>query len=212
MKITKHNIIFIIVAALALILAIFGIISATSCVYIFSRILLILCSFLLVVVALLYVAISHLSDDKEPNFFLCDDKFENNFSPADLTFEKVATRADDFIEYIGGADALLRRKKFVDGDFGVGAVLRPIVAYRLLQHAAKDKAVLNMIGNLDDTTLSVLCGALQNAGEKDLPNAIVRYIERAGDPDNFARFLNGNYKYMQNKMMSYVLRNLELFY
>lgn len=208
----KYNIFFAALAILALILSLFGIISAIRCEGGAPRILLVICSGLLLILAFVYITVILFSLDREPNFFLCDESFEKNQSVSSLSFDQVASRADAFIEYVGGAEMLLKRRLLIDGDFGMGAILRPVVSYRLLQYASKDRAVFSLIENTDDKTFAVLCQSLEAAGEQDLPQALVRYRERGGDPDNFCRFLNGNYKYIQNKMMSYVLRNLELFY
>jgi len=208
----KYNIFFTTISILALILSLFGIISAIRSDDGAPKILLLICSFLLLILALIYITVIVFSCDRELNFFLCDDNFEKNLPASSLTFDQVSSRTDAFIESVGGAEMLLKRRLLIDGDFGMGAILRPVVSYRLLQYASKDRVVFKLIENADDKTFSVLCQSLEAAGEHDLPQALIRYRERGGDPDNFCRFLNGNYKYIQSKMMFYVLRNLELFY
>lgn len=208
----KQTILFGAVAVIALLLSVFGFISSTRSQDSLSKTLLTICSVLLLALTLIYITVVALSKENGQNFFLYDASAKKNQSEKHLAFEHVANRTDAFIESVGGADKLLLKKELINGDFGMGSVLRPVVAYRLLQYAAKDSKIFDMIHSLDDKTLAVLCQSLELAGEADLPAALIRYRERGGNADNFLRFLNGNYKYIQNKMMSYVLRNLELFY
>ncbi|MBQ9080253.1 MAG: hypothetical protein IJY27_04190 [Clostridia bacterium] len=209
----KQNMFFGCASVLALILAVFGFIcSANSAAATIARVLFGICSVLLLVLAVIYATVVVISRDTEPNFFLCDLPTGKNIAEDKLDVARVAERVDYYIDLLGGVDRLIRGRVLIDGNFGVGAVLRPAVVYRLLQRAAVDDAVFALVEHADDRIFETICRELEKAGETDMPAAIMRHRQNKGSSDSFKRFLVGNQRYIQSRSLVYVRRNLELFY
>lgn len=175
--------------------------------------LFVICGVLLFVLTVLMALLVWLSVSREKNFFLYDAARGANISAGELTAQRVNARLDEFIEEgFGDAQRLLAKNSLAEGNFGLYAVLRPAVAYRLLYLAAEDDVLATALQACDDQTLRVLCQALRKAGETDMADAILRHRETRGSVERLMRFLSGNRKYIQGRLMSYIKRNMELFY
>ena len=208
----KQNVILGVVATVALILAIFGVIAAILSDSVLTKILIFICSTLLIILALLYIFVILLSRNNVPNFFLYDEKTNRNISIEQLDYESVSSRLDNFIERMGGMDFLIRRRGLENGNFGIGAILRPVIVYRLLYRSALDDNVLMLIGTSDDRVFSVIFRCLEEAGDKDMASVVQRYHNNSVNADNFKRFLINNQKYIQGRTMAYISKNIERYY
>ena len=162
--------------------------------------------------ALLYIFVIFLSRNNVPNFFLYDEKTNRNISIEQLDYESVSSRLDNFIERMGGVDFLIRRRGLENGNFGIGAILRPVIVYRLLYRSALDDNVLMLIGTSDDRVFSVIFRCLEEAGDKDMASVVQRYHNNSVNADNFKRFLINNQKYIQGRTMAYISKYIERFY
>lgn len=175
--------------------------------------LFVICGVLLLVLTALMAVLVWLSVPRDKNFFLYDAARGANIAAGELTEQRVNARLDEFIEEsFGDAQRLLVKNSLAEGNFGLYAVLRPAVAYRLLYLASEDAASAVALQTCDDQTLRVLCQALRKAGETDMADAILRHRETGGSVERLTRFLSGNRKYIQSRLMSYIKRNMELFY
>lgn len=208
----KQNVILGVVATVALILAIFGVIAAILSDSVLTKILIFICSTLLIILALLYIFVILLSRNNVPNFFLYDEKTNRNISIEQLDYESVSSRLDNFIERMGGMDFLIQRRGLENGNFGIGAILRPVIVYRLLYRSALDDNVLMLIGTSDDRVFSVIFRCLEEAGDKDMASVVQRYHNNSVNADNFKRFLINNQKYIQGRTMAYISKNIERYY
>ncbi len=208
----KQNVILGVVATVALILAIFGVIAAILSDSVLTKILIFICSTLLIILALLYIFVILLSRNNVPNFFLYDEKTNRNISIEQLDYESVSSRLDNFIERMGGIDFLIQRRGLENGNFGIGAILRPVIVYRLLYRSALDDNVLMLIGTSDDRVFSVIFRCLEEAGDKDMASVVQRYHNNSVNADNFKRFLINNQKYIQGRTMAYISKNIERYY
>lgn len=211
-KLKKQNILLGTVAGIALVLSIFGVIAAILSDSVLTKILIFICSTLLIILALLYIFVILLSRNNVPNFFLYDEKTNRNISIEQLDYESVSSRLDNFIERMGGMDFLIQRRGLENGNFGIGAILRPVIVYRLLYRSALDDNVLMLIGTSDDRVFSVIFRCLEEAGDKDMASVVQRYHNNSVNADNFKRFLINNQKYIQGRTMAYISKNIERFY
>lgn len=214
MKKGRQNIWLGVAAAAAALLAVFGFASTVKCEDTLKLILIIICSSLLIILAFLYITVIALSKENEPNFFLYDVKSGRNISPEELTFEMIDCRLNDYIAgELGGMNTLLHDRVLIDDTkFGAGCILRPLVAYKLLYDMASGSADLASLVTSAEPAYRVLCNALGNAGENDMPAVLQKYRAGAVDADGFARYLSNNKKYLQSRMISFVRRNMERFY
>ena len=205
----KYNYIFIAIAILALILSVFGFVSASKTIIDGARALLIICSILLILLSCIYAYVVLLSMDREPNFFLFDEQIGKNVSLDKIDYTRVSSRVDVYVSDVGGYDYVVKNYGL---DNGVIPVLRPIVAFRLIQLAAFDDHAFELIDDADDKAITILCRALEMADEANMTVAISKYHQQGGNADNFRKYLANNQKYMQNKVMNYIRRNIEQFY
>ena len=205
----KYNYFFIAIAILALILSVFGFVSASKTIIDGARALLIICSILLILLSCIYAYVVLLSMDREPNFFLFDEQIGKNVSLDKIDYARVSSRVDVYVSDVGGYDYVVKNYGL---DNGVIPVLRPIVAFRLIQLAAFDDHAFELIDNADDKAITILCRALEMADEANMTVAISKYHQQGGNADNFRKYLANNQKYMQNKVMNYIRRNIEQFY
>ncbi len=214
MKQEKKQLIFYgLSAAAALIFAVLSFVCSAHRESMALSALFVICGVLLLVLTVLMSVLVWLSVPREKNFFLYDAARGSSIAPEELTAQQVNARLDEFIdESFGGAPRLLNKNSLAEGNFGLYAVLRPAVAYRLLYLATEDATLAAALHACDDQTLQVLCQALRKAGETDMADAILRHRESHGSADRLTRFLSGNRKYIQGRLMSYIKRNMELFY
>lgn len=211
-KLKKQNILLGTVAGIALVLSIFGAVAAILSDSLLTKVLIIICSVLLAMLALLYALVILISRDNIPNFFLYDEKTHKNISIEQLTYESVSLRLDAFVERMGGVDILIKRRALENGNFGMGTILRPAVVYRLLYRSAQDDNILELVGNSDDSVFAVFIQCLECAGDKDMASVVQRYHNNSVNADNFKRFLINNQKYIQGRTMAYISKNIERFY
>ena len=211
-KLKKQNILLGVVATIALILAIFGVVAAILTDSPLTKILIFICSALLAILALLYIIVILLSRDNVPNFFLYDEKTRKNIPIEQLDYESVAARLDAFIDRMGGVDIFWKRRGLENGNFGVGAILRPTIVYRFLYRSAQDDNILAYIGNSDDRTFLMFIRFLEDVGDEDMASIVQKYRYNALPDDKFKHFLSNNQRYIQNRTMAYISKNIERFY
>lgn len=207
----KYNVFFLALAVVCLLLSVVGVVSALNNDGV-VKVIMLVCSGLLVLLAGIYLLAVVLSRDAEPNFFLYDNEQRRNIPLSKLSVEAVISRLDEFVEDMGGVETLMRGRTLSEGNFGVGAVLRPLVAYRIIMSAAESDNAFMLLDRADDKIIGTLCRALETAGEQDMPKAILRYRQNGGDTERFKHFLCGNNKYIRGRIMAYIKRNLEQFY
>lgn len=200
-------------AILSLVLAVLGFVTSSKRDSAALSALFVICSVLLIFLAILFVTLAVLSLKTSANFFLYDMDLQRNIRPADLTPRLVNDRLDEYIsDYFGSPQRLLSSGEFVGGQYGRDDVLCPAVAYRLLFLASENASVMTAFEECDRRTLSALCAALREAGETDMPSVLERHRESGGETEKLARFLGGNRKYLQSRLMTYIKRNMERFY
>ena len=198
-KLKKQNILLGAVAAIALILAIFGVVAVILSESPLTKILIIICSVLLAILALLYIIVILLSRDNVPNFFLYDEKTRKNSPIEQLDYQAVAVRLDAVIERMGGVDIFWKHRGLENGDFGMGAILRPTIVYRFLYRSAKDDNILSCIIKSDDRSFLTFIRCLEDVGDEDMASIVKKYRYNGIPDDKFKLFLSNNQRYIQRR-------------
>ncbi len=216
-SVAKQNTLLGGAAFMSSLLAIFGFLSAGSNESRAERALLIICSTLLVVLAVLYLYIILLSVDREPNYFLYDRLAGRNIPPRELTWRMVYDGVVIFIaENLGGEINLWSGSALLSAEnkYGPGGAMRPLVAYKMLCDVALDGSgeFFRLFDRADAELIFELSRIIERVGERDMARALVSYKKNRGSPDNFWRYLSGNAKYLQSRMLAYAKRSIEYYY
>lgn len=183
----------------------------------FRSVLGVLCGILLIIMSGLIFYYVYLIQDREPNFFLYNKHTHRNISPDKLLFSTVNEKMTFYISLIDPQNELLWKTDLLSENdrFGYRCVYRPLVAYKMLFNLiiSDNEAEWAKFIDADDRQIGLLCDALDQNHEEEMTKAI-RYIHTSfrKDPKKLIEFIKGNKKYIQSKMLSYVKRNIELFY
>ena len=187
--------------------------------YAYKRILGILCAVFMLILTGLCVLYWYLSRDTYPNYFLFDRKKKKNIPVEKLKFTMVSDRMTfllgqiaDSPEALWKSDVLLHESE----TYGYRSVYKPLVAYKMLFDLGEqgvETSYWTYFREAPECNINALCEALERVGEKKMVEAFKLIIER--DPkDNMKvkEFLRRNMGYIRSKMVSYVVKHIELFY
>ncbi len=172
---------------------------------------------LMILLALLIVVYLFLGRDTEPNFFLFDRQKKRNIDIDELSFKFANERLTFLLTTVSQSVEELWTEDILENELKLGyrKIYRPLIAYKMLYDLA-DK-------NLDDywdylikstpETVNSISNALAQAGETEMVKAF-RFIMQnyREDPAKIRNFVIGNQKYIRGRIMSYIKRNIEMFY
>lgn len=173
-------------------------------------------SFMLILTALVAYYL-YITRDAEPNFFLFDRAKKRNIAVEELTFQIVNERMGFFLTLVCETPNQLWQNDVLENDrkLGYRRVYRPLLAYKMLYDLAdKDvPAYWELLYNATPETVNSLCEALEQGGEKEMVKAF-RFIMETyrARPDRIKDFVCGNTRYIRGRMLTYVRRNIEIFY
>ncbi len=211
-----------------LILAVVGVISLIGAILLFclaapkadaayKRVLEIIIGVLMLLMAVLCGVYVYVTRDAEPNFFLFDRAKKRNIPVENLTFPIVNERMSFFLTIVCESPEQLWKDDVLESDrkLGFRRVYRPLLAYKMLYDLA-DKNIAtywDLLLNAEPATLNSLYSALEQGGEQEMVKAF-RYIMEnyRNNPEKIKDFVCGNMKYIRGRMLSYIKRNIELFY
>ena len=200
----------------ALLMAIFGFISLLWNDSVPKKILIVICSILLLVLSFIYIYIIYLSIDKEPNFFLYDRILKRNISLSSLTWKIIDDRLNGYIsEKFGGILSLWTSNLICDArQCGYNGALQPLIAYKMLCDIALDQdgTYFELFENTDINNIYSIGYLLEKNGDNDMSRAIISYRSRGGNSEKFYKYLRSNAKYIQSRMVIYIRNNIEKFY
>lgn len=185
----------------------------------YKRVLSIICAVLMLILAGLSGVYLWLSRDTYPNYFLYDRKKKKNIPVEKLKFNIVSERMTFLLgqiaespEAIWKSDVLLHE----DETYGYRSVYKPLVAYKLLYDLGEqgsDTSYWGYFRSAPEVNINALCEALERVGEKKMVEAFRMILARdPGDNTKIKEFLRKNLGYIRSKMMSYVVKHIELFY
>lgn len=185
----------------------------------YKSVLGVICAILLFVLAGLCLLYLWLSRDVYPNFFLWDRKKKKNIPVEKLKFQRVSEcmtfllwQLADTPEALWQGDVLLHE----DDKFGYRSVYKPLVAYKMLYDLGEqgmDSGYWRFFREAPESNINAICEALLRVGEKKMVEAF-RYVISQNPKDNakIKEFLSKNLGYIRSKMVSYVVKHIELFY
>lgn len=216
----RQNIYFSIAASFSVLLAVFGFVSAAGSGGTARRVLLIICSILLLALSALYVYVILLSRNREPNFFLFDRLTGRNIPPEKLTWRMVNDKLTLYIADNIGSERLLWSGDVLydESKFGYRAAYRPLIAYRMLCDVARDESeggnagYFRLLEQADEKRITLICRILDESGDTEMARALLLFKRSVGASEPFKRYLAANTRYLQGRMLGYVRRNIEYFY
>ena len=187
--------------------------------YAYKKVLAIVCAVFMLMLTGLTVSYWFLSRDTYPNYFLFDRKKKKNIPVEKLKFTMVSDRMTfllgqiaDSPEALWKSDVLLHESE----TYGYRSVYKPLVAYKMLFDLGEqgvETSYWTYFREAPECNINALCEALERVGEKKMVEAFKTIMER--DPkDNMKikEFLRRNMGYIRSKMVSYVVKHIELFY
>lgn len=187
--------------------------------YTYKKIIAIVCAVFMLMLTGLTVLYWFLSRDTYPNYFLFDRKKKKNIPVEKLKFTMVSDRMTfllgqiaDSPEALWKSDVLLHESE----TYGYRSVYKPLVAYKMLFDLGEqgvETSYWTYFREAPECNINALCEALERVGEKKMVEAFKTIMER--DPkDNMKikEFLRRNMGYIRSKMVSYVVKHIELFY
>lgn len=171
---------------------------------------------LLTGLSVLYWAFSR---DVYPNYFLFDRKKKRNIPVEKLKFTMVSDRMTfllgqiaDSPEALWKSDVLLHESE----TYGYRSVYKPLVAYKMLFDLGEqgvETSYWTYFREAPECNINALCEALERVGEKKMMQAFKMILEREPkDNMKIKEFLRRNMGYIRSKMVSYVVKHIELFY
>lgn len=213
---------------LSLIVSVVGVLSLIGAILLFvlavpradaayKRVLEILIAVLMLALAGLSAFYVYVTRDAEPNFFLFDRAKKRNIPVENLTFTIVNERMSFFLTMVCESVDQLWQEDVLESDrkLGFRRVYRPLLAYKMLYDLA-DKGIetyWELLFEAKPATIQSLCSALEQGGEREMVKAF-RYIMEnyRENPEKIKDFVCGNMRYIRGRMLSYIKRNIELFY
>ena len=211
------------VIALAIIMAMLAILGAflvkvgMTVPGMFKKICFFVCAALIALLIGLLGYLLLLSRDKEPNYFLFDRQLNRNLLPEELRFRTVNEKMTAYIATnFGKSEKLWLGDAWIRGDrFGANGEYRGLVAYKMLFDLADQDKVdhWDYFAEASAETITRMCQALSQSGDRNLAQKLMYIRENCGvEIAPLRSLLLGNKKYLANKMLGFVHRNIEWFY
>ena len=203
-------------ASVAALMAIFGFVSLSWNESATQKVLIVICSILLLTLCGLYIYIICLSVEREPNYFLYDSISGRNIPLSSLTWKTVDAKLVAYIsDRLGGNIHLWTSNIISDTKrFGYGGMLQPLIAYKMLCDVALDNdgTYFDLFENTEIDNILCIGRLIEKNGDNDMARAIIAYRSRGGTPEKFRKYLRSNVKYIQSRMVIYVRNNIDKFY
>lgn len=176
----------------------------------------------LIIVSVLALALSielayftYLLVDKNPNYFLYNPRMRRNSSVQNLTFETVNARMNRFLAKYATSEGKIWNERVLDNPYlEMPEEFKPLVAYKLLFGlAANDsEAGWRCLENASYDTVRFICNGLRANGDAEFASAIEKIMTQKPVNIKVIRdYLVRNKRYVQKKMLSYTVENIEKF-
>lgn len=151
--------------------------------------------------------------DSKANYFLYDSATKRNVPVQKLNFAVVNARTGRYLSHFAPSEGKIWNERILD-NVDVDAEFKPLVAYKLLFSIAdKDaEAGWNCLENASSKTIVFICEGLNANGDLEFSNTFGRMMaEKPLNMPMIRDYLVRNKKYMQSRMLKYVVENIELF-
>ncbi len=195
---------------LAVVVLIFGLVSA----YAVTKVLLIIASVLLLALAVVLYILLFVLAEKRRNFFLTDPETGKNIAVGDINFAVVNDRMNLYLAErienendVRGGEILTRH-----GIFGQHDVYRPLIAYKILFDLAEENGQCgwNAFYSMSEKAFSSLTNALNAVNDNNMARRLMQ-LRQMKDDARLADFIVGNRRYLQGRMVIFVKSNIDMF-
>ena len=184
---------------------------------VFKKICFFICVAMIAVLIGLLGYLLFLSRDKEPNYFLFDRELGKNMLPEELRFRTVNEKMSVYISanFESSEKLWLGNAWSADERFGANGEYRGLVAYKMLFDLADHDKVdqWDYFAEASQETVIRLCNALASCGDRNLAQKLMYIRQNCGvEIAPLRSLLLGNKKYLANRMIGLVRKNIEWFY
>jgi len=197
----------LVIAIILLFVALFAGLQAPSSVI--MGIVAVLCFALAVELGYMFL----LNKDSKANYFLYDSATKKNVSVQKLNFAVVNARTGRYLSHFAPSEGKIWNERVLDS-VEVDPEFKPLVAYKLLFSLAdKDaEAGWKCLENASSKTIVFICEALNANSDFEFSNNFGKMMaEKPLNMPMIRDYLVRNKKYMQNRMLKYVVENIYLF-
>lgn len=197
----------------AIITLIFGLVDKYAPV----KVMLIISTILLVVLAGLIYAYFFVLAERRKNYFLTDRETGQNMRRSQLAFEDVNDRMNYFMAKRVSSEGELWTGGFLGkrGMFGVDDVFKPLAVYKMLFDLGvrRNRENLQFFFDMPDADFARMINCLDLVDDINMSRKLtsIRRINDGTQTDRLADFLSGNQKYIQGRMMAYVTAHIDDF-
>ena len=154
-----------------------------------------------------------INKDSKANYFLYDSSSKKNVSVEKLNFAIVNTRTGRYLAKFAASEGKIWNDRVLD-TAEIAPEFKPLVAYKLLFSIA-DKDVdagWKCLENASSKTIVFICEALNANSDFEFSNNFGKMMaEKPLNMPMVRDYLVRNKKYMQNRMLKYVVENINLF-
>lgn len=181
----------------------------------FAKLLLILVSVTLLLLAAELGFLFFLYGDVTPNYFLFNSKTNRNMPPQKLTFQVINARMNRYLSNFASSEGKLWTDRVLDNPYlEMDDAFKPLVAYKLLFDLAERDfdAGWKCFDLASDETVEFISAAIEANGDLEIANNLRQF--KASKPTNLKHvrdYLVKNRKYLQGKMYRYTLENISKF-
>ena len=151
--------------------------------------------------------------DSKANYFLYDSATKRNVPVQKLNFAVVNARTGRYLSHFAASEGKIWNDRVLD-TAEIDPEFKPLVAYKLLFSIAdKDAdAGWRCLENASSKTIVFICEGLNANGDLEFSNTFGRMMaEKPLNMPMIRDYLVRNKKYMQNRMLKYVVENIYLF-
>lgn len=154
-----------------------------------------------------------INKDSKANYFLYDSATKKNVPVQKLNFAVVNARTGRYLAHFAASEGKIWNERVLDST-EIDPEFKPLVAYKLLFSLAdKDvEAGWNCLENASSKTIVFICEALNANSDFEFSNNFGKMMaEKPLNMPMIRDYLVRNKKYMQNRMLKYVVENINLF-
>ena len=154
-----------------------------------------------------------INKDSKANYFLYDSSAKKNVPVQKLNFAVVNTRTGRYLSNFAASEGKIWNDRVLD-TADIAPEFKPLVAYKLLFSLAdKDlDAGWKCLENASSKTIVFICESLNANSDFEFSNNFGKMMaEKPLNMPMIRDYLVRNKKYMQNRMLKYVVENINLF-
>jgi hypothetical protein len=197
----------------ALISLIVGLVNKNAAI----KIMLVISSVLLVAMGVLIYIYFFVLCEFRRNYFLTDMETGRNKRRSELTFEHINNQMNFFMAKRIYDESELWLGGFLGkrGMFGVGDVFKPLAVYKMLYDLGERNEYegWRMFYDMPDSDFARMINCLESVNDLNMSRKLtaLRSVNDGTATDRLSDFIIGNQKYIRNRMITYVVDNIDKF-